>query len=57
MSLYEFAADSTAADDYMRLAEYLTNRLPRSKKWVPREWGNKASRAHDEFLKNQEGAQ
>lgn len=55
MSLYEFAADSTAADDYMRLAEYLTNRLPRSKKWVPREWGNKAARAHDEFLKNQEG--
>ena len=55
MSLYEFAADSTAADDYMRLAEYLTNRLPRSKKWLPREWGRKAAQAHEEFLKNQEG--
>lgn len=54
MSLYEFAWDSTAADDYMRLAEYLTNRLPRSKKWVPRLWGQKASSAHEAFLRAQQ---
>ncbi len=55
MSLYEFAADSTAADDYMRLAEYLTNRLPRRKNWLPKEWGRKAASAHDVFLRSQEG--
>lgn len=53
MSLYEFAADSTAADDYMRLAEYLTNHMPRRKTWVPREWGQRSASAHEEFLKNQ----
>ncbi len=54
MSLYEFAADCTAADDYMMLAEYLTNRMPRPKKWEPKAWGEKAARAHEEFLRNQE---
>lgn len=54
MSLYEFAAASTAADDYMRLAEFLTNRTTRPKKWTPEVWAQKASDAHERFLKEQE---
>ncbi len=53
MSLYEFAADSTAADDYMRLAEYITNRTTRPRTWTPKVWGEKASAAHDAFLQAQ----
>jgi len=53
MSLFEFAADSTAADDYMRLAEYITNRTTRSKKWTPKAWSTKATEAYEKFLNEQ----
>ncbi len=53
MSLYEFAADSTAADDYMRLAEQMTGRSLRPKKWTPAAWAKKAATAHEKFLHEQ----
>lgn len=56
MSLFEYAADSTAADDYMRLAEQLIGQKARPKKWIPKEWGRLANEAFDSFLKAQEEA-
>lgn len=53
MSLFEYAADSTAADDYMRLAEQIVGQKVRPKKWLPREWSHKAGQAFEEFLKVQ----
>ncbi len=57
MSLYEFAADCTAADDYMRLAENLIGRTVRPKKWTPDVWGKKASEAYDKFISEQNAAE
>lgn len=54
MSLYEYAADSTAADDYMRLAEQIIGRKTRPTKWEPKVWGQKANAAFDAFIKEQE---
>ena len=41
-TLFEYAPDSTAADDYMMLAEFMIGRHPRPKKWTPATWGKKA---------------
>ena len=54
MSLFEFAADCTAADDYMRLAETITDKTTRPKKWTPAAWAKKANDAYDKFLNEQE---
>lgn len=53
MSLFEYAPDSTAADDYMMLAETITSRKPRPKKWVPSVWGKKAMDAFEVFANDQ----
>jgi len=45
MSLYEYAPGSTAADDYMRLAEQIVGKGTRNKKWTPEAWYKKASEA------------
>jgi len=52
-SLFEFDADSTAADDYMMLAEELEGINPRPKKSTPLSWGKKAGEAYDKFIKEQ----
>jgi len=44
MSLFEYAPDSTAAEDYMHLAEWLTG-IPRRKGWIPRVWGERSKLA------------
>lgn len=54
MSLFEFDSASTAADDYMMLAEEIIGRKVRPKSWIPVEWGRKAKKAYDEFIKIQE---
>lgn len=54
MSLFEYAADSTAADDYMRLAEQLTDKKTRNKKWTPSVWSQKANEAYEKFIAEQE---
>ena len=48
-TLYEYAPDSTAADDYMMLAEFLTGKRPRPKKWTPEVWGKRANDAFVHF--------
>lgn len=52
-SLFEFDADSTAADDYMMLAEEILGVHPRPKKSTPSEWGKKASTAYNKFINEQ----
>lgn len=54
MSLFEFDSSSTAADDYMMLAEEIIGRKVRPKSWIPTEWGKKARAAYEEFIKIQE---
>lgn len=54
MSLFEYAADSTAADDYMRVAEYIVGQKVRPKKSTPKEWSQQSNRAFDVFLKIQQ---
>lgn len=54
MSLFEYAPGSTAADDYMRLAEQITGKNTRNKKWTPDVWYKKASEAYMSFIKEQE---
>lgn len=49
-TLFEYAPDSTAADDYMTLAEHLIGRRPRSKRWTPAVWGKKAKDAFAQFI-------
>lgn len=57
MSLYEYDAYSTAADDYMMMAEHIIGRAVRPKKWIPSEWKRIALEAHKEFLLNQKGGE
>lgn len=52
-SLFEFDADSTAADDYMMLAEELLGVQPRPKKSNPKAWGKKAGEAYEQFINEQ----
>lgn len=54
MSLFEYAADSTAADDYMRLAEQILDKKTRAKKWTPAAWSDKANKAFEKFIDEQE---
>lgn len=54
MSLFEYAADSTAADDYMRLAEQIIEKPTRNKKWTPSVWNEKATKAYMTFINDQE---
>lgn len=53
MSLFEYDSKSTAADDYMMLAEKLTKKQPRPKNWTPAEWGRRAEKAFTEFINAQ----
>lgn len=55
MSLYEYSPDSTAADDYMRIAEYMIGRRSRPKTWTPVKWGQIANSAFQKFIKEREG--
>lgn len=52
-SLFEFDADSTAADDYMMLAEEIIEVKTRSKKFTPAAWSKKAGTAYDKFIEEQ----
>ena len=54
MSLFEYDAGCTAADDYMMLAEDVDGVNPRPKKSTPAEWGRRAKEAFSEFIRNQE---
>lgn len=55
MSLFEYSPDCTAADDYMRVAEYLIGRKARPKTWTPVKWGQIANAAFQRFTKEREG--
>lgn len=50
MTLFEYAPKSTAADDYMMVAERLTGIKARKKNWNNTVWGKKASDAYNEFV-------
>lgn len=50
-TVFEYAPDCTAADDYMMLAEKITGKVPRKKTWNPTSWGTKARNAYEAFLK------
>lgn len=57
MSIYEHDANSTAADDYMRLAEYLAagcRQVTRKITWDPSKWSTKAMSAYNKFIENQQ---
>lgn len=54
MSLFEFAPDSTAADDYMMVAENLVGRKRNSSKWGPKQWRALTQPAYEQFLINQQ---
>jgi len=54
MTLFEYAPSSTAADDYMRVAEKLIESKARKKSWTPAAWGKKASDAYKEFLNDRD---
>lgn len=54
MSLFEYAADCTAADDYMRLAEQIVGKNKRTKTWIPTTWAQKALKAYETFINEQE---
>ena len=49
MSLFEYSPDSTAADDYMRVAEFMIGRKARPKTWTPQRWGQVANAAFKQF--------
>ena len=51
MSLYEYSPDCTAADDYMRVAEYLIGRKTRPHSWTPLKWGQLANSAYQRFIR------
>lgn len=54
-TLYEYAPDSTAAEDYMRLAEHICGiGVQPRKKSNPTIWGKKANEAYEQFLKDRE---
>ena len=54
MSLFEYSPDCTAADDYMRVAEYMIGRKARPKTWTPVKWGQIANAAFQHFMKERE---
>lgn len=56
MTLFEYAPDSTAADDYMRLAEHILGINVRKKSWVPSVWGKKSKEAYDDFKRTQQSS-
>lgn len=56
MTLFEYAPDSTAADDYMRLAEHILGITVRKKSWVPSLWGKKSKEAYEEFKRTQQSS-
>ena len=56
MSLFEYESTSTAADDYMRLAEYLCGVTKRNKKFTPESWGKKANEAYEQLLNDRNEA-
>ena len=51
MSLFEYSPDCTAADDYMRVAEFMIGRKARPKTWTPVKWGQIANAAFQHFCK------
>lgn len=55
MSIFEYYANATAADDYMRLAEYMLGINPRKKNWTPKQWREKSRAAFEEFIATQGG--
>lgn len=57
MTLFEYAPDSTAADDYMRLAEHILGISVRKKSWLPSVWGKRSKEAYAEFKRTQESSQ
>jgi len=54
MSLYEYDASCTAADDYMMVAEELVGQRVRPKKSTPAEWRKKVTPAYEQFLLTQQ---
>lgn len=54
MSLYEYDARCTAADDYMMVAEEIIGQRFRPKSSTPAVWAKKAGEAHERFLKTQQ---
>ncbi len=56
MTLFEYAPSSTAADDYMRLAEHIEGISVRKKNWTPEVWGKKSKEAYAKFKATQEGS-
>jgi len=50
MTLFEYAPNSTAADNYMMVAERLIGLKTRKKNWSPTTWGKKASDAYKAFI-------
>ncbi len=51
MSVYEYAPSCTAADDYMRLAEYFVG-IPRRKNWTPKQWSDICISEYTKFQKD-----
>lgn len=54
MSLYEYDAACTAADDYMMVAEEVIGRKVRPKNFTPSEWRKKVNPAYDSFIQTQQ---
>ena len=54
MSVFELDAFSTAADDYMMMAEEIAGVKVRPKKSTPTYWKEKASGAYDQFIQEQD---
>ena len=54
MTLFEYAPGSTAADDYMMVAERLIGQKARKKNWTPAAWGKKAAEAYKEFINDRD---
>ncbi len=54
MSLFEYSPDSTAADDYMRVAEHIIGRKTRPRTWTPQRWGQIANSAFQQFNKERQ---
>ena len=54
MSVFEYNAECSAAEDYMRLACIVSGEKPNPRRWKPAVWAQKALKAYDEFIKLQE---
>lgn len=53
MSVFEYNAECSAADDYMRLACIISGEKPNPRKWKPAAWSEKALKAYEKFIKIQ----